>query len=352
MKIFQCGNCKHSIYFENVSCENCGHISGFRDKTHKMLTFDTEGIKLISDREKIEFKFCKNNEYKVCNWVLEKDSPEEYCSACQLNRTIPNLSLTNTNNFSNWRNLETAKHRLIYQLQKIGLPLISKLKDKENGLCFDFVSNKQDPKLMTGHANGVITILIREGNSTIREKTRKELAEPYRTLVGHLRHEVGHYFWDVLIRDNPKVLEEYRSIFSDESKDYGEALNEYYENGAPENWQESFISKYATSHSWEDWAETWAHYLHIMDMVETAYFFRISVKPARKNNVLKTKVSFDPYKLKSFDAILETCVPLSFAVNSFNRSMGIPDVYPFVISPKIIEKLKFVHRLLLSKREV
>jgi hypothetical protein len=349
MKIFQCGHCDHSIYFENIKCENCGHLSGFRDKDRKMLTFNEVGDTLISDREKKEYKFCKNKEYDVCNWLLKKNSPEEYCSACQLNRTIPKLA--DADNFENWTHLEIAKHRLIYQLQKIGLPLPNKMDNDEEGLCFDFVSNKMNPKLMTGHANGVVTILIKEGNSTLREQARKDLLEPYRTLVGHLRHEVGHYFWDRLIKDNPEILAECRAIFGDESLDYGEALNTYYKNGAPENWQESFISRYATSHAWEDWAETWAHYLHIMDMVETAYFFRISVKPSGKNKSLKTRVSFDPYRIEDFDTIVQTCVPLSFAVNSINRAMGVPDLYPFVISPAIVEKLRFIHKLLLPKRK-
>jgi hypothetical protein len=348
MKIFQCGYCDHSIYFENVQCDNCGHISGFRAEDRQMLTFDTEDKKLISDREGIEYKFCKNKEYSVCNWVLEKDDPEEFCSACQLNRTIPKLS--DADNFENWTHLEIAKHRLIYQLQKIGLPLPNKMDHEKDGLCFDFVARQNNPKLMTGHANGVVTILIREGNSVLREKARKELKEPYRTLVGHLRHEVGHYFWDQLIRDSPEILAEFRALFGNETIDYGKALQKYYKTTTQKNWQKSYISEYATSHPWEDWAETWAHYLHIMDMVETGYFFRISVKPTVKNKVLKTRVSFDPYKMQNFDTIIQTCVPLSFAVNSMNRAMGIPDIYPFVISPAIVEKLRFIHRLLLSKR--
>lgn len=348
MKIFQCGHCNHSIYFENVECENCGHISGFRAEDRKMLTFDATGKKLISDREGIEYKFCKNKEYEVCNWVLEKDSLEEFCSACQLNRTIPKLS--DSDNFENWTHLEIAKHRLVYQLQKIGLPLPNKMDHDEIGLCFDFVARQNNPKLMTGHASGIITILISEADSVLREKIRKQLKEPYRTLVGHLRHEVGHYFWDRLIRDNPVALQECRAVFGDESQNYGKALQEYYKTETQKDWQKYFISEYATSHPWEDWAETWAHYLHIMDMVETGYFFRISVKPAVKSKILKTSVSFDPYKITNFDTIIQTCVPLSFAVNSMNRAMGIPDIYPFVISPAIIEKLRFIHRLLLPKR--
>ncbi|TXD50730.1 MULTISPECIES: putative zinc-binding metallopeptidase [unclassified Polaribacter] len=349
MKIFQCGYCNHSIYFENVECDNCGHVSGFRAENRKMLTFAAVGEKLISDREGIEYKFCKNKEYEVCNWLLEKESLEEYCTACQLNRTIPKLA--DADNFENWTHLEIAKHRLIYQLQKIGLPLPNKMDHDEIGLCFDFVAKLNNPKLMTGHANGIITILISEANSVLREKARKQFSEPYRTLVGHLRHEVGHYFWERLIRNNPENLAAYRTIFGNEEKNYGDALKEYYKKGAPKDWQKSFISKYATSHSWEDWAETWAHYLHIMDMVETAYFFRISVKPTGKNQTLKTRVSFDPYKIENFDKIVQTCVPLSFAVNSMNRAMGVPDVYPFVISPAIIEKLRFIHRLLLPQRK-
>ncbi|MGK0413903.1 MAG: hypothetical protein ACJA1B_002120 [Polaribacter sp.] len=348
MKIFQCGNCNHAIFFENVTCENCGHLSGYRAEDFKMLTFNFSNDALISDREGVAYKFCKNKEYEVCNWVLEKDSPEEFCSACQLNRTIPKLS--DADNFENWTHMEIAKHRVIYQLQKVGLSLPNKMDNDEVGLCFDFVSNKSNPKLMTGHANGVVTILIREGNSVLREKARKQLSEPYRTLVGHLRHEVGHYFWDRLIRDYPDTLAEFRSIFGNDELDYGKALNTYYKNGAPENWQKSFISEYATSHAWEDWAETWAHYLHIMDMVETGYFFRLSVKPAGKKNKLKTRISFDPYKVENFDKIIENCVPLSFAVNSMNRAMGVPDIYPFVISPIIVEKLRFIHRLLLPLR--
>lgn len=347
MKIFECGHCNHSVFFEDSICENCGHLSGFRDLDRKILTFKPLGDKLISDREQIEYKYCKNKEYDVCNWVIEKNNPEDYCHACQLNRTIPNLS--DIENFEKWRNLEIAKHRLIYQLQKIGLPLPSKMRNDE-GLCFDFVAKQNNPNLMTGHANGVITILLREADSVIREQIRKQFLEPYRTLIGHLRHEVGHYFWDRLVKTNQNVLTEFRVIFGNEELNYANALENYYNEEAPIKWQKSFISKYATSHPWEDWAETWAHYLHIMDMVETAYFFGVNVKPIGKKKEMKAKVTFDPYTIEDFDVIIKTCVPLSFAVNSINRSMGIPDVYPFVITPKVVEKMKFIHQLLLPKR--
>jgi hypothetical protein len=349
MKIFQCGHCDHSVFFENYTCENCGHLSGFRVEDRKMLTFEPQGEFLMSDRENIKYKYCKNHEYQVCNWLVEFDEPHEYCNACQLNRTIPNLS--DIENFDKWRSMEIAKHRLVYQLQKIGLSLPSKLQN-EDGLCFDFVAQLNNPSLMTGHANGVITILLREADSVLREQMRKQLSESYRTLIGHLRHEVGHYFWDRLIRTDKDVLSEFRAIFGNDELNYGDALQNYYKVGAPDNWEKSFISKYATSHPWEDWAETWAHYLHIMDMVETAYFFGLNVNPIDSRKGMNADVSFDPYTIKDFNIIVDTCIPLSFAVNSINRAMGVPDVYPFVITPIVVKKMKFIHQLLLPKRNI
>lgn len=347
MKIFECGHCSYPLYFENNHCDNCGHACGYRDDDRKMLTFDPENESLISDRENIAYKYCKNKEHEVCNWLVPKDLEQEYCSACQLNRTIPNLS--DKRNFPKWKNLEVAKHRLIYQLQKIGLDLPSKMINND-GLCFDFIVKKSNPNIMTGHASGVITILLREADSVLREQIRKELQESYRTLIGHLRHEVGHYFWERLVANNETFLAEFRYLFGNEEANYSEALQRYYKHGAPTNWHDSFISKYATSHPWEDWAETWAHYLHVMDMVETAHFFGLEVNPTNKNKSMMASATFDPYSIADFKSIVHKCRPLSFAVNSINRAMGIPDVYPFVISPAVVKKMTFIHELLLARR--
>ena len=347
MKVFECGHCSYPLFFENDQCENCGHLCGYRDSDRKMLTFDPLSSIFISDREKIEYKYCRNYEYEVCNWLLEKNDKHDYCPACQLNRTIPNLSYKS--NFPKWKNLEVAKHRLIYQLQKIGLELPSKMVINE-GLCFDFIAKRNNPEIMTGHANGVITILLQEADSVHREQTRKEMQEPYRTLIGHLRHEVGHYFWERLISNNEEVLPAFRAIFGNEEADYANALEIYYKAGAPDSWRDSFISKYATSHPWEDWAETWAHYLHIMDMVETAHFFGLKVNSNEISKNMRIEETFDPYGVKDFGTIINTCMPLSFAVNSINRAMGVPDVYPFVIKPDVVKKMKFIHQLLWPKR--
>ncbi len=343
MKIFQCGYCQHPLFFESYECENCGHLSGFRDTDRMMLTFDPDPDTLVSDREQIHYKYCKNHEYEVCNWLLEKSDPEELCNACQLNRTIPNLS--DQQNFVKWQYLEIAKHRLIYQLQKMGLPLPNKMDNEEDGLCFDFIAKQNDPEIMTGHANGIITILLREADSVIREQTRLDLREPYRTLIGHLRHEVGHYFWNRLIYIDQDNLQAFRSIFGNEEVDYSESLNTYYQNGAPFDWRSRFISKYATAHPWEDWAETWAHYLHLMDMVETSHFFGLKVNPTHLHQEMYSMKTVDPYTINDFKTIVQSAIPLSFAVNSINRAMGLADVYPFEVNDHIINKMSFIHDL-------
>ena len=199
---------------------------------------------------------------------------------------------------------------------------------------------------MTGHANGLITILLSEADSVHREQMRKQMSEPYRTLIGHFRHEVGHYFWDRLVANNEKRLTEFRNLFGDDRLDYGEALKNYYRTGAPANWQQTYISKYASSHAWEDWAETWAHYLHIMDMAETAYYYGISVNPNVNEKSIKGSFTFDPYEKRDFEKIYQSWAPISFAINSLNRSMGVPDAYPFVVSSAVVTKMKFIHKLI------
>ena len=349
MKVFQCNHCNYPLFFENNKCENCGHLAGYRDYDQQMLTFDPWAASLVADGEQLEYKYCKNEQYGICNWLLPKHAPNNFCSACQLNRTIANLSVDQ--NFENWRHLEVAKHRLIYQLQKIGFDLQSKM-TSDAGICFDFIAKNDDPDIMTGHADGVITILIREADSTFREQARKELREPYRTLIGHLRHEVGHYFWNLLIRSDFDALQRFRTIFGNEENNYNDALQSYYRNGAPKNWRQYFISEYATSHPWEDWAETWAHYLHIMDMVETAHFFGLEVTDKTISQNLRVTSTFDPYTIGDFETIVRVCIPISYAVNSINRAMGISDVYPFVITSPVINKMKFIHELLLPKRKL
>lgn len=355
MKLFQCQHCSSPVFFENSACESCGHLLGFLENKLDLIALaPTLNQWSLSQENSTVFKYCANKQYQLCNWLVPIDNVSGgLCSACTLNRTIPNLGVDK--NRKKWEKLEIAKHRLIFQLRQLNLPVESKRQFNERGLYFDFVS-KEDvdetkDKPMTGHANGVITILVSEADSVLREQMKMKMSEKYRTLIGHFRHEVGHYYWDRLIRNNHNLLHNFRTVFGDERESYADALDRYYNNGPPNNWRNSFISEYASSHPWEDWAETWAHYLHLMDTTETAYFYGIGVNPRlSSDNSLEMNAVFDPYQEQDFKRVVDLCIPLFSALNSVNRSMGIPDVYPFVISTPVIDKMTFIHNVLQSYR--
>ena len=191
-----------------------------------------------------------------------------------------------------------------------------------------------------GHSDGVITITVEESDDATREGHRNAMGEPYRTMLGHFRHEIGHYYWDLLVRDGGQT-DAFRELFGDERADYGTALKNYYERKDAEA-SDAFISAYATSHPWEDFAETFAHYLHIVDTLDTARAMGVSLRPFNKAELA---VAFDPYRVFNVKDLVETWLHLAFAVNNLNRSMGHPDLYPFVLSPKVVQKIGFVIQL-------
>jgi hypothetical protein len=259
---------------------------------------------------------------------------------------IPDLSIAD--NLANWQKIEIAKHRMFYSLLRFKLPTPTKAEAPEAGLAFDFLAELPQPnapRVMTGHDNGLITLALAEADDALREQNRVAMHEPYRTLIGHFRHEIGHYYWDRLVRDGGQ-LDACRQLFGDDSQDYGLALQNHYANGAPADWQANFVSQYATSHPWEDFAETWAHYLHIVDTLEIARAFGLSTHPRlTKGEELDSSVDFDPYRAAEIGQLIDSWLPLSLALNSLNRAMGQPDLYPFVLSVPAIEKLGFIHRL-------
>jgi hypothetical protein len=297
---------------------------------------------VIKDRQ---YRYCINAAYGTCNWLIPVDALSDTCTACQLNRTIP--SLTTEENLLRWKNIERAKHRLVYSLLRLHLPVNPKVGSEGQGIAFNFLADASpQTRVMTGHEDGVITLNIEEADETSRTKHKLDLGEKYRTLLGHFRHEIGHYYWDVLIRDS-HFLEKFRELFGDERKDYNQALEEYYAREHDADWSNEFISLYATSHPWEDWAESWSHYMHLMDTLETAYWFGIGVQaqPLLLQAEIRTTVNEDPYTIRDFNIIIKNWLPLIFAINSMNRSMGHADFYPFIISPPVIEKLKFIHEV-------
>jgi len=244
-----------------------------------------------------------------------------------------------------------AKRHLFYSLMRWRLPMPTRSEDPEHGLAFEFLADiaKNDgtvEPVLTGHNTGLITLNIAEADDAEREKRRVSMREPYRTLLGHFRHEVGHYYWERLVRDRGNI-DRCRQLFGDETQDYREALKRHYETGAPANWQAAFVSAYATAHPWEDFAETWAHYIHVVDGLETARSFGIKVRLAAKNaEGLSVELEFQPYAAANAQDLVDDWVPLTVAINSLNRSIGQPDFYPFVLSPPVIDKLQFIHEII------
>ncbi|MEO3430338.1 putative zinc-binding metallopeptidase [Pelagibius sp. CAU 1746] len=279
---------------------------------------------------------------------MPADSGDAFCRACRLNRTIPDLD--SADNLLLWQRMESAKHRLVYALLRLGLPLSSRHDDAEKGLVFDFLSDSgtafhEGPQVMTGHAEGQITINLAEADDVERERHRRDMAESYRTILGHFSHEIGHHYWERLVRGGA-WHDSFRELFGDERRDYGAALQAYYTGGPPPGWQQHFVSSYASAHPWEGFAETWAHYLHMVDTLETAAAFGLSIDvKAGRLAPLKMEIDFDPCRHDDFDALVSAWLTLTSAVNSLNHSMGQPDLYPFVLAPEAMGKLRFVHGL-------
>jgi hypothetical protein len=349
MKIFSCSQCGQLVFFENVRCTRCGVALAYLPDHGFMSAMEPAdgGLVAMAPGAKGErYRLCRNStEHGVCNWAIAARDDDGYCCGCRLNDVIPNLSRPGA--LVAWGRIEHAKKRLLYTLYELGLPVESQ-REKKGGLVFSFKGSDEPAAspVLTGHDDGHITLNIAEADNPGREKLREQLGETYRTVLGHFRHEIGHYYWDVLVRDGGR-LEPFRDSFGDPDKNYEAELERHYREGPPPNWQESFVSAYATMHPWEDWAETWAHYLHIVDTLGTARSYGMALKPEasglrrppRELRVSARDVDFD-----DFEDLIGAWVPLTLALNSLNRGMGLADVYPFVLAPRAIEKLRFVHQ--------
>ena len=333
MKRFEC-SCGQAVFFHNSSCTRCGVTLGFDPARLALIALRPDGA-VLRDAADHAYRTCRNAlDYQNCNWLVEATDPDDYCVACRLNRTIPNLA--NPANREYWNLIEDAKRRLVYALLGLHLPVLSQTRGWPHGLAFDFIEDHGTgdvaERVLTQHADGVITINVAEADDVIRAMARRRMNERYRTLLGHFRHESAHYYFDTLLQ-NPIQRAAYRELFGDERLDYAQALDAYYANGPPVDWETRHISAYAAAHPAEDWAETWAHYLHMHDCLETALAHGL-IQPSGE----------------SFAALISAWQAFSVALNELNRSIGLGDAYPFVISPAVADKLQFVHELLTGQR--
>jgi hypothetical protein len=347
MKLFSCTHCGNTVYFENALCERCGHSLGYVPHHGALISLDDDnGVWTSPAFPGERFVSCANATHGACNWLIPaRPGGEIYCAACRHNETIPDIS--DPANLLRWQTIERAKKRLVYALIRLGLPLQTRAENPGHGLAFRFLADLHaaPERVMTGHDSGIITLALAEADDAEREYRRTRFNEPYRTLLGHFRHEIGHHYWDLLVDGQPSQ-EQFRALFGDERADYGAALQAYYANGAAAGWMDTHISAYATAHPWEDFAETFAHFLHIVDTVEMAAAFGIRARPRTGDeNLAIPPVTFDPYLEPDMAVIVENWVPLASLINNLNRAVGQADAYPFVLTPMVIDKLGFINTL-------
>lgn len=361
MRAFSCPICSRLVTFESDRCLHCGAAMAFDPASRGLVALDF-GTVAVADAatQAVEGRDrCANATLIGCNWLAPpvvavppvRDGrqaatplPPALCASCSLTRTRP--ADGDTEGLERFAGAERQKRRLHFELLELGLPIADGQREP-GGLVFDLLSSAV-AHVTTGHADGVVTIDLAEEDDVHREKMREQLHEPYRTMLGHLRHEVGHYYWTVIVADagDEARLAEARELFGDDREDYGEALDRHYEHGAPDDWADSHVSAYATMHPMEDWAETWAHYLHLWDALQTAASYRVSVAgPAHVTDPSGTYAGrVEAPVVGRFPEALEQWLPVSYALNALNRSLGNEDLYPFVLSPPVVEKLAFIDR--------
>ncbi|MEZ0307540.1 MAG: putative zinc-binding metallopeptidase [Ramlibacter sp.] len=350
--VCRCGN---PLFFDNTQCLSCKSALGYLPDDGSLDAIDPQpepGTWRTDGREEL-LKSCANRDSAVaCNWMVKASTPSKFCISCHLTRTIPDLA--DPVNLGYLRTIEHAKRRLVSQLLALGLPVRSKVfDDPKDGLMFDFLrSPPNGPRVMTGHSYGLITLNVEEADDAKREQVKQDLHEPYRTLLGHFRHEVGHYYWNRLIMET-KWLAPFRELFGDERASYSESLKRNYEMGPPANWADSHISAYATTHPWEDWAETWAHFMHIVDSLGTAMGYGVNIRRDEKRvQPFVKEALFAPEDegAEHFLDLLNAWVRLTVVLNEFARSMGEPDFYPFIVSKPVVAKLQFIQMIVADAR--
>lgn len=350
MNTFNCTRCGHVVFFENVRCEQCGSPLGFLPEARALVAFEPGADSVwrpAGGAPGEGWHPCRNYAVEnVCNWMVAE--ADALCASCRHTEVIPPLDKPENRRY--WALLETAKRRLFHTLTGLGLAIPNRTEDPERGLAFHFLEEVDAAHaVLTGHDSGLITLNIAEADDAEREARRTALGEPYRTLLGHFRHEIGHFYWDRLIAGGG-WLAPFRALFGDETADYGASLQRHYREGPPADWAGRFISAYAAAHPWEDWAETWAHYLHVVDALDTARHWGFALHAngdaARPADLPRV----DPSGMDFRQVLVEHWLPLAQFLNSMNRSLGQRDGYPFLLANPVLDKLEFAHRVAQSAK--
>jgi hypothetical protein len=334
MRIFHCERCRHIVPFTALRCPTCDASLGYvsEDRTIRLL-HDTAApaVYRIDGRRRRVWR-CLNSAWG-CNWLVPAPSDIEWCRSCRLTRGRPDEGRPVA--IEAWMVAEAAKRRLLYQLDELSLPVEIRSESAPDGLVFDLVHLPGEGGI-TGHLDGIVTLDLAETDDRHRDELRRRLGEPFRTVIGHLRHEIGHHYWGRLVGQTDE-MNSFRLLFGDERTDYRIAVEQYYA-GATAAWDHTrFVTAYAASHPLEDWAETFAHYLHIVDATDTAVAYDL-VHPDRANHVVG-----DASPRAGFDAMIDAWRPINAAVNAIAESLGAPAVYPFDPTGAVIDKLAFVH---------
>lgn len=351
MQRFYC-DCGQEVFFQNTHCNACGAVLGFIPERQVLVSLQAleghDAMWRCGSAEAPEvattgmyrlYRRCEHHQHETirCNWLIDAHTEPDasQCVSCRLTRMIPIQNIPD--NVRRWATLESAKRRMLYGVMRLGLPFSQTQTAQAYPLIFDFLEDQRtnpdvaETQVLSGHASGVITLNVAEADSDYREATRAAMNEPYRTLLGHFRHEIGHFYWQSLVACDADKLAAFRQCFGDENRDYQQSLDGYYQQGADSNWQGQYISAYASSHPLEDWAESWAHYMHMSETLETALAFQLIPEMGDSNR---------------FDAWLKEWMELVVVLNALNRSIGNEDAYPFVISEAVTEKLRFIHRII------
>lgn len=368
MTPFACAACGHTVFFENDHCGHCGARLGYVPGARRMGAFSAPvpahttapGPDLAAawpvapGATGPALRPCANRvQHQACNWMLDEHDPHPLCMSCRLTRVIPALDVPG--NLDRWRRIEQAKRRLVFSLIDLGLTPEPKQGPQDTqGLAFDLLDELPGgPKVLTGHDQGTVTLNVQEADDAVREARRVQLGEPARTLLGHLRHETAHYLQHRWVTGRPDAEATSRQVFGDERADYAAALQQHYANGPRPDWAEHFVSAYAGAHPWEDWAETCAHWLLVHDAVQTAQAWGLSLRGGPVDAQLGAQAepgspqqAADGSTQDMHQRVLLQWLPVAQFLNAMNRSIGLPDSYPYLLPPAVLDKMATVQALL------